>query len=97
MRGVWDGAVVDRPGRERNPHVQCGTGLRVLLGPVVRSVHLSEGPVTVTFSATQILYNVTYAECGLPSGTGWSVTLDGVIHASTSTTIVFQEPSGSHT
>ncbi|HEV2317549.1 MAG TPA: right-handed parallel beta-helix repeat-containing protein [Thermoplasmata archaeon] len=54
------------------------------------------GPVTVTLTATPTLYNVTFAESGLPSGTSWSVTLDGVSHVSTGLTIVFQVQDGSH-
>lgn len=37
---------------------------------------------------------VTFSETGLPTGTAWSVTLDGVTHAASSTNITFSQPSG---
>jgi outer membrane protein assembly factor BamB len=42
----------------------------------------------------QTLYAVTFTEAGLPSSTSWSVTLNGSLESSTSTTIVFMEPNG---
>jgi len=37
---------------------------------------------------------VTFQELGLPSGTSWSVTMDGVTQTSTGVNISFSEPSG---
>lgn len=42
------------------------------------------------------LYQVTFAETGLPSGTSWSVTLGGITESSTTNTIVFFDPNGSY-
>ncbi|HUI38554.1 MAG TPA: hypothetical protein VLY85_02875, partial [Thermoplasmata archaeon] len=42
-------------------------------------------------------YSVTFTETGLPGGTTWSVSVNGVTESSTSSTIVFQEPNGSYT
>jgi len=39
---------------------------------------------------------VTFTESGLPSGTAWSVTVDGSVQSSVTSTIVFDEPNGSH-
>jgi YVTN family beta-propeller protein len=41
-------------------------------------------------------YTVTCTETGLPAGTNWSVTLNGTPMSSTSTTILFSEPSGTY-
>ncbi len=41
-------------------------------------------------------YTVTFKETGLPSGTSWSVTLNGTQHTSTTTTITFTEPNGTY-
>ena len=42
-------------------------------------------------------YNITFTETGLPSGTSWSVTLNGVKESSTASTIVFSELNGTYT
>jgi YVTN family beta-propeller protein len=42
------------------------------------------------------VYNVTFAEAGLPSGTAWSVNLSGTVQASSSTTNEFSEPNGTY-
>ncbi len=42
------------------------------------------------------IFNVTFAESGLPSATSWSVTLNGSQHTSTTTTITFAEPNGTY-
>jgi Divergent InlB B-repeat domain len=41
-------------------------------------------------------YPVSYTETGLPSGASWSVTTNGVGAASSSATVVFNEPNGSY-
>jgi thermopsin len=40
------------------------------------------------------LYAVTFAEKGLPAGTAWSVTLNGVTEASKTSSITFWDPNG---
>jgi len=42
------------------------------------------------------LYNVTFTESGLPSGTQWSVTLNGTTKTSTNQALVFNEPAGNY-
>ena len=54
------------------------------------------GPVAVPVTFTEVTYAVTFTECGLPSGTSWSVTLDGTQDTSTMTTITFTEPNGTY-
>jgi hypothetical protein len=49
--------------------------------------------VSIAFART---YVVSFEEQGLPSGTNWSVTLDGVLHASFSPAIAFAEPNGTY-
>jgi hypothetical protein len=41
-------------------------------------------------------YGVTFTETGLPTGTNWAVTLNGVQLSSTSTSIAFTEPNGTY-
>jgi thermopsin len=45
---------------------------------------------------TQKFYRITFTESGLPTGTAWSLTIDGVTLSSTTPTIVFVEPSGTY-
>src|SRR2546425_436196 len=47
-------------------------------------------------STTAQLFLVTFTESGLPYGSPWSVTLDGLVNRSTTPTITFSEPNGTH-
>jgi hypothetical protein len=50
---------------------------------------------SVSFASIPVKqYLVEFNETGLPAGTNWSVTLDGVQHYSTSSTIAFTETNG---
>ncbi|MGP8145452.1 MAG: protease pro-enzyme activation domain-containing protein [Thermoplasmata archaeon] len=49
-----------------------------------------------TLAYTQVTYPVTFAETGLPSGTHWSVTLNGNLQSSTGSSIPFTEPNGTY-
>lgn len=62
----------------------------------------SSGSVTVSGSAesvgivfTRSTYSITFPETGLPRGTSWSVTLNGVQQTSTNSAMSFAEPNGS--
>ncbi len=43
-----------------------------------------------------VTYKIIFTENGLPLGTQWSVTLNGIIHNSTTNMIIFNEPNGSY-
>ena len=49
---------------------------------------------TITF--TPVTYSVKFTESGLPSGTPWTVTLQGTPQSQTTPSIVFQEANGSY-
>ncbi|MEM0138982.1 MAG: hypothetical protein QW100_04615, partial [Thermoplasmatales archaeon] len=49
---------------------------------------------SVTFS--EVKYTVTFTESGLPSGTIWSVTLNGSTLTSSSSSVTFSEPNGTY-
>ena len=49
---------------------------------------------TITF--TEVKYSITFTESGLPSGTSWSVILNGTKESSTTDTIAFTEPNGTY-
>ena len=52
--------------------------------------------LTIPVTFTEVKYIVTFTESGLPSGTTWSVTLNGITDTCTTSTIVFQEPNGTY-
>ncbi len=53
---------------------------------------------TISFSpVSTTTYEVAFQESGLPSGTNWSVLVNGTLTYSTSTSISFAEPNGSYT
>ena len=64
--------------------------------PASGSVVVSGLPVSRTISFTALLYDVTFAETGLPTGQTWAVTLGGIERQASSTSISFQEPNGSY-
>jgi hypothetical protein len=49
----------------------------------------------ITFTAAPT-YTVSFTESGLSSGTSWSVTLSGVTHSSTTSTVSFTESAGTY-
>ncbi len=63
--------------------------------PSSGSVSVS-GATTQPITFSQVTYPVTFTESGLPSGTSWSVTLNGATESSTSSSVVFEEPAGSY-
>ncbi len=63
--------------------------------PRAGNVTVDGGAVTqdVAFAA-EPLYTVTFGEEGLPTGTAWSVALEGVVGTSSARTLTFREPNG---
>ena len=51
-------------------------------------------PTSVPFRL--VTYPVTFTETGLPTGTNWSVDLEGTSNYSTGTTVTFSEPNASY-
>jgi len=49
---------------------------------------------SITFS--EVSYNVTFTESGLPTGATWNVTLNGVLLSRSSSSISFSEPNGTY-
>ena len=71
------------------------------ISPLSGSVNVEGKNVTVNITFTQVKvtvrkYTITFSESGLPSGTSWSVTLNGTKESSTTDTISFSEPNGSY-
>src|SRR5205809_66186 len=73
--------------------------------PVGVAYHIGNGFVYVAdfivntvsvISTTAQLFLVTFTEAGLPSGTSWSVTLEGLSNSSATPTITFSQPNGTH-
>jgi len=56
------------------------------------------GTLSIISTSPQVIkkYTVTFTESGLPSGTSWSVTLNGNTESSTTNTITFSVPNGTY-
>ncbi len=64
--------------------------------PSSGSVTVNGAAVSQAITFTPVAYTVTFTESGLPTGTSWSVTLNGVLQSSSTPTIAFQEPNGTY-
>lgn len=60
----------------------------------VGTVSVYDGPAAVLLQFTPFNFSVTFSETGLPSGTDWSVTVNGALNSSTHATIGFRETNG---
>ncbi|MGP8075829.1 MAG: YncE family protein [Thermoplasmata archaeon] len=61
------------------------------------SVNGASAQVAITFTAVGIpTYTVTFTESGLPSGSSWSVTLNGTPESSVGSSLTYTEPNGSY-
>ena len=52
--------------------------------------------IGVLIGPSGVNYPVSFSKSGLPSGTSWSVTLNGTTESSTTNTITFSEPNGTY-
>ncbi|MFP3219764.1 MAG: hypothetical protein RXR41_01200 [Candidatus Marsarchaeota archaeon] len=64
--------------------------------PSTGSVKVSTTSVTEPISFSQQTYSVTFTESGLPSGSSWSVSLNGITQYSTTDEVVFSEVVGTY-
>ena len=62
----------------------------------VNGKNISQSVTFTEMSITPIKYNITLTETGLPLGTSWSVTLNGIKESSTTSTILFSELNGTY-
>jgi DNA-binding beta-propeller fold protein YncE len=64
--------------------------------PSSGAVTVASGPqtVTITFSAAPVTYVLIFVESGLPSGTAWSVTVDGSTNTSHGSSLTFTLANG---
>lgn len=60
------------------------------------SVTVQNKSTTVGVKFVQTTYSVTFSETGLPPGSQWTVTMNGVSKTSTNSTITFMEPNGTY-
>lgn len=63
---------------------------------VAGSISIDGSGLSVLLQWTRIYYNVTFSESGLPSGTQWSVTVNGTSLTPASQSIVTEEPNGTY-
>jgi len=85
------------------PGVSPGTYAWNVTAPAGYNATPSSGSITVTSSSvsrgiafSMFTYTVTFVETGLPNGTAWAVSLNGVIFGSTTDSISFQVAPGTY-
>ena len=84
-----------------NGTVTIGT-IKVGSDPVAATINEANGCAYVsewgagTVGVVGSSYRVTFMEVGLPSGTNWSLALNGISQSSTGTTIAFMVPNGTY-
>jgi hypothetical protein len=60
------------------------------------SFNVSGASVSESITFNLVTYKITFTESGLPAGTTWNVTLNGVKEPSSSYSMTFSEPNGSY-
>jgi hypothetical protein len=60
------------------------------------SVTVSGGPVNLTVTFATVRFTITVLELGLPAGTNWSVTLEGVTRSTAGSSVNFTETNGTY-
>ena len=60
------------------------------------SFKVNSANVNIVVSFYLVVYSVTLTESGLPSGTSWSVSLNGTTRSSSNDTITFSVPNGTY-
>ncbi len=61
-----------------------------------QTVIVNGSAVNASIGWFQVIYAVAFTESGLPSGTAWSVTMNGTEQTAPSGTLTFTEPNGSY-
>ena len=80
--------------------VPVGSGpVAIAVDPQSRTLYVANaGSDNVTVAPSERgAFGLTFTESGLPSGTSWSVTLNGTTESSLTSTISFTEPNGTYT
>jgi len=72
------------------------TPLAGFIAPLHGTVDVGDAAASVNITFHPYELTVTFNETGAPSGTAWSVTLNGTEQGSTTTTDVFDEPNGTY-
>ncbi len=69
---------------------------KTYMAPSSGTFTLSGSPLTIYLNFTEVTYNVTFKESGLPSNTRWSINLDGTIMSTNNTTMTEYLPNGTY-
>jgi hypothetical protein len=69
---------------------------KTYMAPPSGTFTLSGSPKTIYLNFTEVTYNVTFKESGLPSNTRWSINLDGNIMSTNNTTITEYLSNGTY-
>lgn len=64
--------------------------------PSSGTVSVQGAPVSISLLFTAVTYAITFTETGLPTGTSWSVSLNGTAESSSGSMIQFTRPNGTY-
>ena len=64
--------------------------------PASGTVSVSGAAVTETISFTEVFYKIIFVETGLPVGSAWIITINGVPYTTTNGTVILSEHNGSY-
>ena len=64
--------------------------------PSTGSFIVNAGPVSKSVSFSEVKYTVTFTETGLPSGSSWNITFNGVTYSSANSIITLSAPNGTY-
>jgi len=66
------------------------------LAPTSGAFAVSGAPLTIYLNFTEVTYNITFKESGLPLKTTWSINLNGKIDSTNNTTLSIMLPNGTY-
>ena len=66
------------------------------VSPRVGNLTVAGQPVPLPITFSPVLYDLVFAESGLPAGSSWSVTIDSTAQVGTTATLTFSLPNGTY-
>jgi len=64
--------------------------------PASGTISVNGAAVTETISFTEVFYKIIFVETGLPVGSAWIITINGVPYTTTNGTVILSEHNGSY-
>jgi hypothetical protein len=103
LKGLYNSSRATYSTNDVNFELTNGTYLytvesvnKTYIAPPSRTFTVSGSPLTIYLNFTEVTYNVTFKESGLPLKTTWSINLDGKIDTTNNTTFSLLLPNGTY-